>query len=627
MNLGHLRTIIWLRWRLTLNQIRKESLISRIFSLVVLVVGGLSVFFSVSGILSIGFWIFPGTPPWWLPYLWDGVAAAFLVGWVWNIIAELQQRESLSLDKFLHLPVAPWNIVWLNYFISWFNLTLVFFVPSAMALSIVVAIRYGGWFWVTPLLALSFFFMVTAVTWQFRGWLSSLMSNPRRRSLLIAVGTTLLILVLMLPTALDQVISNSRQGPGPGKLLRQQRQQLEANLAAETIDQQEFDQRLADIQDAEKKLWEERKQYFLSGLDWGNSVLPIGWLPRGVAAAQHGQPWIVLACLIGMSAIGTVSLYRAGQTALRTHTSGGSSAAPANWNLRSAVSGNLSAELQPAEPLSLNGSALPGSKPANWLEWRWPWLNESQSSVASATFRSLARAMEVKIAMFWPALVLAILAGTGTINRSVYESPWLAALVALGFVSFTAMGATQLVQNQFGFDRDGFRSYLLLPVECKDVLVGKNVAILPAALTLGGSALLLWQIIRPMWWSHLLATAVQLPTSLLIFCLVGNLVAIVTPMPLKPGSLQPARIDLKSAFLQILLFLLVPLGMVPALLPLGVEWLLSHLEGWNRVPVYLIGTTVYFGIVVLVYRWLIVWEGDWMQGRMGIIARAVSRTE
>ncbi len=630
MSFAHLRTILWLRWRLTLNQIRKESLISRIFSIAVLLIGGLSVFGSVSSIFSLGFWVFPSQPPWWLAYLWDGVAVAFLIGWVWNIIAELQQRESLSLEKFLHLPVAPWNIVWLNYFASWFNLTLVFFVPSALALSIVVGLRYGGWLWLTPFLTVAFFFMITAITWQFRGWMTSLMRNPRRRSLLVALGTTALIIVLMLPAGLDRLLSDKDDGPSPRKQLRLQRQQLEANLAAENIDDEEFAARLADIQAAEKILWEDRKQQFIRAVDWGNLVLPVGWLPHGVASAQQGKPWISLACLGGMTAIGVVSLWRAGSTSLRVHTQAGTNKRQATRAIEPLGSGpelGLARKHVDLTSVVTQYSAPSIATPGNWLEWRWPWLTEPQSAVASGTFRNLARAMEVKVAMFWPALVLVILGGTGSVDNWFTQSGWLSSLVALGFVSFTAMGATQLIQNQFGFDRDGIRSFLLLPIEPKDVLIGKNFAIFPAAIALGLTALLLLQLIRPLWLSHLLATAIQLQTSLLIFCLVGNLVSILTPLPLKPGSLQPARIDFKSAILQILLFMLVPLGMIPAFIPLGLEWLVRDQPGWNVVPIYFIGSALYLVVVSLAYRWLIVWEGDWFGRRLGSIARSVSRTE
>lgn len=630
MSFAHLRTILWLRWRLTMNQIRKESLVTRMFSIAVLVIGGLSVFGSVSSIFSIGFWVFPSQPPWWLAYLWDAVAAVFLVSWIWNVVAELQQRESLSLDKFLHLPVAPWNIVWLNYFASWFNLTLVFFVPSALALSIVVGLRYGGWLWLTPFLAIAFFFMITAITWQFRGWMTSMMQNPRRRSLLVALGTTALIIVLLLPTSLDRLLSESDGKPSPRKQLRLQRQQLEANLAAENIDDEEFAARLADIQAAEKILWEDRKQQFIRVVDWGNRVLPVGWLPQGVSAAQQGKPWVSFFCLAGMTAIGVVSLWRAGSTSLLVHTQAGTSkrrnrsVLPPNSASPEMALANREGTHHAATPLTLSHTE---SKSGNWLEWRWPGLTEPQSAVASCTFRNLARATEVKIAMFWPALVLVILGGTGTVNNWFDQSGWLSSLVALGFVAFTAMGATQLIQNQFGFDRDGIRSFQLLPVEPKDVLIGKNFAIFPAAVALGMIALLLWQLIRPLWLSHFLATAIQLQTSLLIFCLVGNLVSILTPLPLKPGSLQPARIDFKSAILQIVLFLLVPLGMLPAVIPLGIEWLVRNQNGWNQVPIYFIGTALYLVVVAIAYRWFIVWEGDWFGRRLGTIARSVSRTE
>ena len=40
----------------------------------------------------------------------------------------------------------------------------------------------------------------------------------------------------------------------------------------------------------------------------------------------------------------------------------------------------------------------------------------------------------------------------------------------------------QLVGNQFGFDRSGFRVYVLCAAPRRDILLGKNLAVAPLAL-------------------------------------------------------------------------------------------------------------------------------------------------
>src|SRR5207249_5013551 len=57
-----------------------------------------------------------------------------------------------------------------------------------------------------------------------------------------------------------------------------------------------------------------------------------------------------------------------------------------------------------------------------------------------------------------------------------------AATAAVAFSLFTLV---QFLANQFGFDRDGFRALVFSPADRRLILLGKNLASLPAAATLG----------------------------------------------------------------------------------------------------------------------------------------------
>ncbi len=49
----------------------------------------------------------------------------------------------------------------------------------------------------------AFLLMVTALTYQFQGWLASLMSNPRRRRTVIVATTLVFVLIFQLPNLLN----------------------------------------------------------------------------------------------------------------------------------------------------------------------------------------------------------------------------------------------------------------------------------------------------------------------------------------------------------------------------------------------------------------------------------------
>ena len=73
-------------------------------------------------------------------------------------------------------------------------------------------------------------------------------------------------------------------------------------------------------------------------------------------------------------------------------------------------------------------------------------------------------------------------------------------------------------------------------------------------------------------------------------------------------------------FLQILLqglmfFSLVPLTLVPMLVPIGTELLLDHM-GWRfGLPICLFVSLAEFGVIVLIYRLCLAWEGNLLQSR------------
>ena len=62
-------------------------------------------------------------------------------------------------------------------------------------------------------------------------------------------------------------------------------------------------------------------------------------------------------------------------------------------------------------------------------------------------------------------------------------------LVAIGGMAFVLFGVVQLMANQFGFDRDGFRVFVLSAARRRDILVGKNLSFAP--LVMGMAAIML----------------------------------------------------------------------------------------------------------------------------------------
>ncbi len=89
----------------------------------------------------------------------------------------------------MHLPVQLGQIFVINYAASHLALSIVVLVPAMIGLAIGLAISRGAAMLLLVPLSLGMVFMITAWTYCLRGWLATLMSNPRRRRAVI-MGVT-----------------------------------------------------------------------------------------------------------------------------------------------------------------------------------------------------------------------------------------------------------------------------------------------------------------------------------------------------------------------------------------------------------------------------------------------------
>ncbi len=203
MNWQHLTAFLWLRWRLWVNQWRRAG---SIIILLMTVLAAVSVATAIPLLIACfvaGIYLIPRAAPVHLMYAWDGVLVGFAFFWMIGLITELQRTEPLSLSKFLHLPVSVNGAFVINYVSSLLRLSLIVFVPIMFGFCLAL-IYSKGMLMVLALPSLAaFLLMVTALTYQFQGWLASLMSNPRRRRTVIVATTMIFILIVQLPNLLN----------------------------------------------------------------------------------------------------------------------------------------------------------------------------------------------------------------------------------------------------------------------------------------------------------------------------------------------------------------------------------------------------------------------------------------
>jgi len=612
VNWEHLKTFVWLRWRLAANHWRRGGALNGILT-TIFVVAAIAIAIPLAiGCFILGLYLIPKAEPMHLMYAWDGLLLGFLFFWMIELITELQRTESLSLSKFMHLPVSLQGAFLINYVGSLLRFSIILFVPvmSGYALALVVS---RGWTMLPSLLLLAtFLLMITGVTYQFQGWLASLMSNPRRKRAVIVGITALFVLVMQLPNAIN-VMRPWRRGDQSRSSV------LQEELAALTREQQEqqFDsiellrrqnEIIARYQTAQQQATSDTMKTIADTTRLANTVLPIGWLPLGVAAAAEGNLLPATLGFLGMGGIGLASLWRAYQTTLEIYR------------------GKFTAQSGRKEGIKAKPSVAETEQKARRLlvESRVPGLSEPVSAIALGGFRSLVRAPEGRMMLLTP-LIFGVMFGSALVRGSEQIPVPFRPLIGLGGMGVVLFGLVQIMVNQFGFDRDGFRVFVLCAASRRDILLGKNLSFAPLALGLGALVLLAIQVLCPMRWDHLLAMLPQYVAMYLLFCPVANLISIYTPVPIAAGSLKPANPKFLQILMQALLvFSLFPLTLVPMLVPLGIEVLLDHL-GWRfGLPVCLIVSLTELGVIVLLYRLCIAWEGTLLQKREKQILEAVT---
>lgn len=103
------------------------------------------------------------------------------------------------------------------------------------------------------------------------------------------------------------------------------------------------------------------------------------------------------------------------------------------------------------------------------------------------------------------------------------------------------MGSLPFFTNAFGFDRSGFCVLVLSLVPRSEILLGKNIAILPPFLLLTALPLLGIQLLAHPPVLYTISAFLQALTLCLLLTRFGNFLSIKAPYRSKPGSLQPVK--------------------------------------------------------------------------------------
>jgi hypothetical protein len=558
MNWEQLKTILWLRWRLMCNQWRRTGGLGAVVTALAVASAGALGMISFAGALLGAVFGLGKVSPQIIMLVWLGVTVVFLFAWMIGLLAELQRSETIDLQKLMHLPIALGQMFGINYVASHFSLSIILFVPAIFGLGLGLAIVRGPeMIFVIPL-ALSMVLMVTAWTYCLRGWLATMMSNPRKRRTVIMCITLAFVLLSQGPNLYFNVFQRNLTS-GTTKT-PQERKLRHAQNRAEMLQ-------------------------MLGNLDAAQGFVPPFWVPVGARGLAERNPLPALLGTLGCAGIATLGLRRAYRSTLRFyHGETGGKAAAINFS---------------AAPKKI--SAPRDKSKTEFLERAIPFVPEQSAALALATLRSLLRAPEVKMAWGTSLIVTIILGVTffshNTANFPDFAKPFIATLS----VVFPVFFLVQFFGNQFGFDRDGFRALMLSPADRRLILIGKNLAALPVGILFGGLLVALTAARLHLSPPTVLATLFQFASVLLMAGVAGNLLSILLPYRIQPGSMKPTKMPGLAMLVLVFFQMMFPTAMLPVFAGplLGFVW---HHFGWpDFVPVNLVVSALFCGLMVLVY--------------------------
>ncbi|HAV62535.1 MAG TPA: hypothetical protein DCY13_09245, partial [Verrucomicrobiales bacterium] len=403
-----LRTVLWLRWRLSRNQLRRTGVFAQILLVLVVILALGGVFGAGATGLLLGLVVFPEVGVEKVMYVIDGVMVGFLFMWIIGLVVDVQRSEAVDLQRLLHLPVTLKDAFLVNFAASHITVSLGLAVPAVFGLALGLALATDlRWLLLVPLF-LAFVFLVSTWTYCVRGWLVQLMVNPRRRRAIIILLTAAIVVLAQAPNLFFNVYLRRSVGN----------------------------------REEAAQVWKEQ----LEVIERAHLYVPPLWVGWGTVQATRGVWWPALGAMALFGAGGVLGFRRAYQSTLRYY--------------RGQERRRKSSERKPA------ASSERADRPSRreFIERRLPFVSSEVSVATLAFWRSMQRAPEMKMALLTPLLMLGIF-GVMLYSRDFGEGPRrFGPLIAISLTAFALSGLTGILFNQFGSDRNGFRALVLSPV-------------------------------------------------------------------------------------------------------------------------------------------------------------------
>jgi hypothetical protein len=601
-------------WRGKLNRWIKDSIISRTIGSIFLALFVLVtvLWFSLSSFFGYMLSTRPANPDD-LAYfaIWNGLLVMFLIFWMVSLFNDAVRGDTLSLQRLMHLPISPASVFAFNYLLSWINIPLIFFLASGTGLVFGSSLAAGPsvlWKWIP---VLSYAAMLSAVTSHLQGKLLLWLVNPRSRTWImtlmplllafmgfgIAIGSHYLRRLVDVPSLvfwlrvcdtlcpffwLADVLSNKSILGGwsllwiPCMWLITAWSLLANYRLTRTYYQDGFE---AASNPSGNQISAGKQKASNADFTQGN----LAWMERsfpglsGPASAIAAMTWTMFWRSPQMKLAMIIPLIQPfiflGLFSQRPWLQRDVPPPPA---ISSPTSTEPSAV--PTEPSAVptEPSAVPTEPSA---------VQSEEPSAVPIAGTAKAEPSEKSRAKSAEPLARSLLTRLGDrLGGKQFQGPFL-----FSFAVFSAFMGSTFASNIFGFDRSGFRFWVLSPLPRVEILRGRNwiFGLMVLAITVVTSA-----FAAGVWQYHWLREIEAIGASLAfvpIYMVLTNLISILAPFPMSPQGFQPKSFSWKTLVLNFALSALIPALMIACCTPWALEWgLHATIPATNWLPIALI---------------------------------------
>lgn len=221
-----------------------------------------------------------------------------------------------------------------------------------------------------------------------------------------------------------------------------------------------------------------------------------------------------------------------------------------------------------------NAKATTRPKTEIYTGWKTPLLSPQLSAIVEKELRYVMRNAQLRMMVLMPLILIVVrlvnsnrLVQSGHASRGVssFASNLLAygeGLMATGGVLYVFLILTGLSCNQFAFEEGGMRSLILSPVDRRQILVGKNIAMTIVALIFASALLIVNQLVfRDLTPRAVIFVALSFITFAATMALIGNWLSTRFPKRMEFGK----RLNVSG----MVGLLLIPMFILLALPPLA----------------------------------------------------------